>query len=196
MSPVRNGVQTKLFMALAVGVAVALGVISTTIDGSVQGDLPCTPAKDFSSSARTSALGWLQVTLIVGLAASLLYGPVAWEQVTLFFCFVHVILCVIFVAWPPANTSGLDEALLIVTALAPGTTVFFHYAFLRKGDKSLQEKLFKISGILVVAVSAAQFTLAGLVWQAEDVPPILALVAGTVAVTSVAIAWFISKFVS
>lgn len=163
------------------GVGIALGLVAGVLSGDVESDSACAPPESYSGSARAEAIAWLQLALLVGLACSLLYGPVHWKLITLAPCVVHVTLSIIFVAWPPPMTSNTAEALLYVTALAPGATCAFHYAILQKGMPENRAK-YLVTGLFAVAFGlvVAQCALAGLLWTGSDTAPNLALAASVV----------------
>lgn len=166
---------------LVAGVVLALGLVPGTLSGDVESDSACAPPESYSGSARAEAIAWLQLALLVGLACSLLYGPVHWKLITLAPCVVHMTLSIIFVAWPPPTTSDTAEALLYVTALAPGATCAFHYAILQKGRPGARAK-YLVIGLFALALGlvVAQCALAGLLWTGGDTAPNLALAASVV----------------
>ena len=194
LASLQTDTQVFLTWALVVGVGLALGLVAGTISGDVVSDSACAPPESYSGSARAEAIAWLQLALLVGLACSLLYGPVHWKLITLTPCVVHVTLSIVFVAWPPHMTSDTAEALLYVTALAPGATSAFHYAILQKARPGYMDA-YLVKGLFVLALGLviAQCALAGLLWTGSDTAPNLALAASVVEVVGAPAAFAIFR---
>lgn len=179
-------------LVFATGLALAL--VASTISGDVESDSLCAPPENYSDSARANAIAWLQLALVIGLAGSLLYGPVHWDLITLTPCVVYITLCIIFVAWPPPTASGTAEALLYVTALGPGASSAFHYTILQK-RKPAQESMSLVLWlfVLTLGMAVAQCVLGGLLWTNSDTPPKLALAASVVEMAGAPVAFLIFK---
>jgi hypothetical protein len=176
LARVQSDTQVYLTCALSLVVALSLSLMATVLSGNVKSDSACAPPESYSDSARASGIAWLQLALLVALACSLLYGPVHWNLITLSSSVVHISLSIVFVAWPPPTTGATAEALLYLTALAPGATCIFHYAVLQR---SVPQKTVWLLFLVALALVVTQCALAALLWTGGETAPNLVLAASS-----------------
>lgn len=194
--------QLVASMFLCVASAGILGGLPSLVSSGAPSESACAPPKDYSSSELAGALAYFQLSLLVGLTVSLLYGPVHYDLLAIACGAVHATLSILYVGWPPVDDTDLDNALLYVSALAPGAVIAFHYASLHSDTPwSTRKDGGKLLGLGLSAASAAVvqtgLSAASLNLDRSVIPPVFTLVAGVFELVGVAVTVYMyySKFI-